>query len=177
MKNTTKAVFIRVVFIFLIGGSCYAADKSQSPGMEMHNKSIALRYIHDVLDGGQTGIMPELFTPNTQMHRPEVDISKLSVIQPIFSRALSTQKLKTTIHDIFTSGDRVFVRLSHKATFSSQKAMLPTRIGILNVTGKSINWKAMVILRFEKGKIAEEWVSRDELGMLLQVGKLKLRAE
>ena len=32
-------------------------------------------------------------------------------------------------------------------------------------------------LRFENGKIAEEWLSRDELGMLMQVGKLELTPE
>jgi hypothetical protein len=32
----------------------------------------------------------------------------------------------------------------------------------------------MGIFRFENGKIAEDWVSRDELGMLMQIGKLEL---
>ncbi len=30
------------------------------------------------------------------------------------------------------------------------------------------------MFRFENGKIAEEWVSNDELGQLLQIGTLEL---
>ena len=48
---------------------------------------------------------------------------------------------------------------------------------MLDVRGKTIQWDAMAIFRFDNGKIAEEWVSRDELGMLMQVGKLELRLE
>ena len=59
-------------------------------------------------------------------------------------------------------------------TYSSSLAFLPNRLGMFDVSGKTIHWEAMAIFRFEDGKIAEEWVSRDELGMLMQVGKLEL---
>jgi SnoaL-like polyketide cyclase len=38
---------------------------------------------------------------------------------------------------------------------------------------ETITWEAIVIFRFEDGKIAEEWVSRDELGMLRAAGILQ----
>jgi hypothetical protein len=41
------------------------------------------------------------------------------------------------------------------------------------VKGKAVTWDAMVIFRLQNGKIAEQWVSRDELGMLLGFGVLK----
>jgi hypothetical protein len=40
------------------------------------------------------------------------------------------------------------------------------------VREQELNWTAIVQFRLKDGKIAEEWVMRDELGMLLQMGKV-----
>ncbi|WP_372882320.1 ester cyclase [Psychromonas sp.] len=176
MENLKQVIFITLLSVFLFSVSpCQAEQQTPSPSVEEHNKSIAQRYFQDVLDGKQFDIMNELFTADIMMHRPEGILSNLSKIQPLFKSALSPHTFKTTIHDIFSSGDRVFVRLSHQLTYSSDKALFRSRIGNFDVRGKTIHWDAMVILRFENGKIAEEWVSRDELGMLMQVGKLQLK--
>ena len=41
--------------------------------------------------------------------------------------------------------------------------------------GKTVEWEAMALFRFENGKIAEEWVSNDELVQLMQIGTLDLK--
>ena len=168
------AFFIHIGAFMLAGHPCYAEEKRKSSSLEEHNKSIVLRYFKEVLDGKQFNLMPELFTSDIQMHRHEGELYDLSYIQRGFSYALSQHTIQTTILDIFSSGDRVFVRLSHQMTYSSEHAILRSRIGDFDVAGKSIHWDAMAIFRFSNGKIAEEWVSRDELGMLMQVGKIEL---
>jgi hypothetical protein len=40
-----------------------------------------------------------------------------------------------------------------------------------------VTWEAIAIFRFQNGKIAEQWVSRDELGMLLSFGALTPSSE
>ena len=178
MKYVGLVVFITLVGVFMLAGSsCYAEEKSQSSSLEEQNKSIVLRYVQEVLDGKQYAIMKELFTEDIVMHRPEGELSNLLFIQMGFEATLSPHTLQTTIHDIFASGDRVFIRLSHRMTYSSIKVILRSRLGMFDVGGKTIHWDAMAVFRFDKGKIAEEWVSRDELGMLMQVGKLELTAE
>jgi predicted ester cyclase len=37
-------------------------------------------------------------------------------------------------------------------------------------TGKELNWRAVIISRFENGKIAEEWAEFDALSFLQQLG-------
>jgi predicted ester cyclase len=51
---------------------------------------------------------------------------------------------------------------------------MQSRLGRFDVRGKTVEWEAMVMFRFKDGKIAEEWVSADELGKLMQIGTLEL---
>src|SRR6185369_14280938 len=75
----------------------------------------------------------------------------------------------TEIRDIFESGDRVTVRLSHQGIGAGNYRF---RTGTYDISGKTVRWDAIAIFRMKQGKVAEEWVSRDELGMLLSSGIL-----
>jgi predicted ester cyclase len=54
---------------------------------------------------------------------------------------------------------------------------MQSRLGNFDVRGKTVEWEAMAIFRFENGKIAEEWVSADELRKLMQIGRLELSVD
>lgn len=71
------------------------------------------------------------------------------------------------MQDVFESGDRVVVRLSHRTV---GMGMFRSRIGEHDIKGKSISWGAIAIFRMRNGKIAEQWVNRDEPGILLGLG-------
>ena len=47
-----------------------------------------------------------------------------------------------------------------------------SRPGRHAVAGKTVSSPAITILHIRNGKIAEEWVNRDELGMLIELGVL-----
>ena len=66
------------------------------------------------------------------------------------------------------------VRLTHQGTGVGTYRF---RIGNRDVNGKTLKWEAIVIFRFQNGKIAEEWVSRDELGMILSAGVLEAKSD
>ena len=75
----------------------------------------------------------------------------------IFSTQISLELLE----------DRVACRVSHRAVYRGD---LISRLGRHAVGGKTVRWSVIAIFRIREGKIAEEWVYRDELGMLLDLG-------
>ena len=44
---------------------------------------------------------------------------------------------------------------------------------MFDIKGKTYAWDAIAIFRVKDGKIAEEWVNRDELGILLSIGAVQ----
>ena len=113
-----------------------------------------------------------MFQPDCAIHFGSSDVKGIAGVRSVVERRNTTySKLATEVHDIFESGDRVVVRLTHRATGAG---VLRSRIGTHDVNGKSIAWDAIVIFQMKNGKIAEEWVNRDELGMLLSAGILKV---
>jgi len=147
-----------------------------APSAEERNKALVLEYFQQVLDGKQFQLMPKIFTPDVVMHRPDGEWNSLFVIQPMFEGMLTPHTIKTTIHEVVASGDYVAVRLTHTMTFGPEHAFMPSRLGMQNVPGKRVTWDAMAMFRVDGGKIAEEWVSDDELGKLMQIGKLEFAA-
>ena len=62
------------------------------------------------------------------------------------------------------------MRVRHAAVY---RGAWRTRVGEFELAGKPTAWEAMALFRLRDGKITEERVFRDELGMLLDVGALQ----
>ena len=135
-------------------------------------KKIVRRYFEEVLDKRNLDVLDEIVAADCMIHRPEAS-------EPIRGREAFKHALKrildvygeftTTIHDLIAEEDRVACRLSHRAVNRSEWT---SRLGTHAVAGKTVTWLAIAIFRFRDGMIAEEWVSRDELGMLIELGVL-----
>jgi predicted ester cyclase len=132
------------------------------------NKDLVRRYFHEVLDQGKVELIGDLFHPQCVMHRPGGAVVGIDGVRGVAKRRKETfSRFETQIHDLFGSGDRVVARLSHHAIGGG---MWGSRLGNYDVTGREVTWNAIAIFRFENHQIIEEWVSRDELGMILQFG-------
>jgi len=131
-------------------------------------KDIVRRYFAEAVDQRNGDILDELCTADCVIHRPELPepIEGLENFKRGFARTLY-REMTTTIEDLVAEGDRVACRLSHRAVFRGEWT---SRLGRHAVAARTVGWPAIVIFRFRDGKIAEEWVSRDELGMLIQLG-------
>lgn len=129
------------------------------------------RYFHEVLDQGNVELVEQLFHPQCVMHRPAGTVLGIHSVREVAERRKETfTQFETEIHDAFGSGDRLVVRLSHRGVGGG---IWRSRLGNYDVTGKAVTWNAIAIFRFEQNRIIEEWVTRDELAMILQFGVLE----
>jgi predicted ester cyclase len=134
-------------------------------------EELVRRYFHEVLDQGKVQLIEDLFHPQCVMHRPGGTVVGIDSVRGVAERTKQTfARFETQVHDVFGSGDRLVVRLSHCGLGGG---MWRSRIGNFDVTGKTVTWNAMAIFRFENRRIIEEWVNRDELAMILQFGLFK----
>src|SRR6266568_8225269 len=132
------------------------------------------RYFHEVLDQGKVELIEDLFHPQCVMHRPGGTIVGINSVRGVAERRKETfSQFETQIHDSFGSGNRLVVRLTHRALGGG---VWRSRLGNYDVSGKTVNWNAIAIFRFEDHRIIEEWVTRDELAMVLQFGLLESAA-
>ncbi len=145
--------------------------QSSSPNANTAQQKVVLSYLHDVLDGRKIGLLENLFLPDCVIHRPEGTLQGLPGIRGVVERNIAAySKFETEVHDVIESGDRVVVRLTHRAMGAG---VFRSRIGTHDTKDKPVTWSAIAIFRLQNGKIAEQWVNRDELGILLSLGVLK----
>ena len=154
----------------------------------IRNKKIVERYFFEVVDRlgvGDTSseqwkvqaddvkkVIDKLFTENAIQHFPGATASDPKELL-VHIRQGSTKSMKTIIHHLVAENDLVAVHISHDLTPKGGEMMARPRIGCqVQFSGDTIHWDAMAFFRMENGKIAEEWISRDDLGMLLQLGEI-----
>jgi predicted ester cyclase len=136
-----------------------------------NHKAVVRRYFEEVIDG-RANVLEELFTPDCIIHRLELPepIRGLEQFQMFLEMArFSIQQTRTTIHRLVAEGDYVTAHLSHRTLFGGP---VGTPLGMKDATGVQVEWSALVLFRCQDGKIAEEWVYRDEMGTLRQLGFL-----
>ena len=129
------------------------------------NKAAVKRYFAEALDGGRPEVLAEIMVPGCIAHFPGRDAP---ADRGAAARS-SASSFVTTLHHLVAEDDLVVAHLTHVVTYKAGVTN-DTRVGKVDVGEKTITWDAIAIFRFEGGLIAEEWVSRDELGQLLQAG-------
>jgi steroid delta-isomerase-like uncharacterized protein len=70
-----------------------------------------------------------------------------------------------TVDDQIAEGDKVATRWTGRGTHTGE-------LNGIAPTGKEVTVTGLVISRLENGKIAEEWITWDTLGMLIQLGAM-----
>jgi predicted SnoaL-like aldol condensation-catalyzing enzyme len=145
---------------------------SESRAQEARNKAVIERYFHEVLDRKKFDLMPELMAPGVVLHRPGFDVTGLdAAIQRLRATLQDYTAFRSELSGLMAESDMVAVRISHHTTVRPHT--FRSRAGTVSV-GKvqALNWTAIVQFRVQDGKIVEEWVMRDELGMLAQMGTI-----
>jgi predicted SnoaL-like aldol condensation-catalyzing enzyme len=151
------------------------AQSAYTPkAQEARNKAVVQRYFGEVLDQKKIELMPELVARDVVLHRPGFDVTGLDA---------AMQRLRVVLQDytafsselsgLIAEGDMVSVRVFHRVR--ARPHTFRSRAGEVRISAEQdLNWAAIVQFRLKDGKIAEEWVMRDELGMLAQMGKITI---
>jgi predicted ester cyclase len=130
------------------------------------NKAIVLRLIKEVLSDGNMAVVDEIIDPNFGLHLPGSQeplrgTEGLKRAAEGFRSGFPDRRM--LVEDIICEGDKVAVRVTQQGTHQGIfQGIIPT--------GKQVNVTAIAIFRVADGKIAEEWLSSDRLGLLQQIG-------
>ena len=127
----------------------------------------------EALEKGDPSVIPDLFAADCRVFRPELSepLRGTDAIKAVVTRAHQLfDKFTATVLDSIEERDMVAVRIRHEVVYRGEWR---TRIGSFDVAGRRTSWEAMALFRLRDGKVIEERVFRDELGMLLDVGALE----
>ena len=137
---------------------------------EARNKAVVERYFHEVLDQKKLDLLPDLMAPDVVLHRPGFDVTGLPAavhrLRGVFQDYMT---FATELSGLMAEGNMVSARVLHRVKVRPHT--FRSRAGDVNIsTERDLQWTAIVQFRLKDGKIAEEWVMRDELSMLIQMG-------
>jgi predicted ester cyclase len=130
------------------------------------HKRLARRAVAEIYEAGRLEVADELIHPAFVDHQPahpDLPTGPESVKEVVRSLHATFGDLRFTVEDEIAEGDRV-VQL---ATMSGR------HIGPLmgrEATGREFAVRHVYVWRIADGRIAEHWGSRDDLGMLTQLG-------
>ena len=137
---------------------------------EEANKEMVRRYFGEVLDGRKFEVARELFARDGTRHFPGRDIAFSQTAPENVARSFAT-----TIHHLLADGDYVLAHITHKVSYVPGAGFF-TRLGRADAGEQTVTWTAMALFHFKDGKIDEEWVNRDELDVLQQLGAVTLKS-
>ena len=141
---------------------------------ETRNKAVVQRYFSEVLDQKKIELMPELIARDVVLHRPGFDVTGLdAAMQRLRAVLQDYAAFSTELSGLMAEGDMVSVRVRHRTRVRPHA--FRSRAGDVIISAeKALDWTAIAQFHLKDGKIAEEWVMRDELGMLVQMGKVSV---
>jgi steroid delta-isomerase-like uncharacterized protein len=132
--------------------------------MSEENKAIVRRWV-EAFNEGNVDAVDELVTdsyvrhdPNSpEVRGPEEEKQLIAMYRSAFP------DLHFTVEDMVAEGDKVLIRVGIRATHKGELLGVPP-------TEKRLTFTAMEFYRLSEGKIDEQWVNVDTLGMMQQIG-------
>ena len=136
--------------------------------MSEENKAVARRAFEDHFNTGNFDLAKEIFTADYVNHDPSLpDFGSgpeaANQAARLYRDAFPDARI--TVEDQVAEGDRVATRWSARGTHQGEL------VGVAP-TGNRVEITGITISRIEGGKIAEDWINYDALGMMQQVGAI-----
>ena len=135
---------------------------------ESDNAAIVRRYVEEVWNRGDLAAADELLASDHVRHEPRADIVGIARVREQVSglrAAFPDLHFEASIYPSNDDGEFVTRRWTMTGTHEGEwMGVAPT--------GVKVESTGMALSRFENGKIAEEWIHRDDLGFMRQIGAL-----
>jgi steroid delta-isomerase-like uncharacterized protein len=130
------------------------------------NKAIVRRFLEELVSTGDPALADELLASNYVLHfggNPPMDGQGFRQFLGMFRSAFPD--LRVTVEDEIAEGDKVATRFTWRGTHRGPfQGIAPT--------GKHVTGSGIAIYRVTNGKIAEDIVQEDTLGLLQQLGAI-----
>ena len=132
------------------------------------NKAIFERYINEAWNTGNTDALNDILIADHVCHEPGMtDIEGIDGMTAMIANYRAAfPDWQFTIESITATDDEVWVRLTGTGTHNGPFA-LPDDV-VIETTGNAVMVEVMLNAHFVDGKITEQWMQSDALGMLLQ---------
>jgi steroid delta-isomerase-like uncharacterized protein len=136
-----------------------------------NNKAIA-RQLTYLLDQDDAEQLKEILSPDFVSHFAGLPqpLNREQYIQVNHMAKSAFSDLARTIDDVIAESDKVAVRITARGTHTGLfQGIAPT--------GKKTEITSIAIRRITDGKIVEEWVINDQLGLMQQLGIFNMPAQ
>jgi predicted ester cyclase len=129
-----------------------------------------VRKMLDIFEGTSQDQLSQIFAANWVNHDPSLPpMQGLEGAQQLITLWSGLSKRKVTIDDSVSEGDQVAVRFQITGTHSADFMGWPA-------TGRLISVAATGIFHIVDGKVTDNWVNFDALGLLQQIGAIPMPA-
>lgn len=137
------------------------------------NKAVIRRWVAEGWNGGAVDdAAARYYAADYRMHDPAVPdlppgLAGFKAYIRSFRDALAD--VDVALDDLLAEGDKVTWHFTLTATHAGTLLGIPA-------TGRRVSVTGMLISRLADGKVAEEWINRDDLGLLQQLGAIPVPA-
>jgi len=138
----------------------------------MANTAIARKFFEDMIGKANWAVADEILASDVVMHHP-------SSPAPVAGREAVTGFLNAfragfpdmnmQVESAFGDDQQIAVRWKMNGTHTQELFGIPP-------TNKNVTVKGISVLRVADGKVAEDWVSEDSLGLMTQLGLIPAMA-
>ena len=134
--------------------------------MSTENKTVVRRLIDEVWNQRAFDVLDDLFAADAIVYESGVPFPNRGPTcakEVIGAACVAFPDIRVNIEDILAVDDKVVLRWSSHGTHQGEMQGIPPTNRPMTMTG-------MAIYQFADGKIVEEWMNTDTLGMLRQLG-------
>ena len=135
--------------------------------MSDQNKTLVRRFFEECVNGKNVALMDRLVSSRfvNRDALPGMSADREGYKRQVTEFVTNFPDIHLAIEDVIAEGDKVVVRLTARGTRRGDLKDEPP-------AGRQATWAAILIFRVDGGKIVERWETRDDLGMMRQLGTL-----